>query len=341
MFTPIKDVDREILYRADDRAILETCSVNKTAFEKVCDETFFYNLLMKRYPLALQSFLRKDQNDKTPSNKEMYLTIVYYKDMIRKISKEKYGSEFTFKDGDIMIYYNLILDLLKGKNIYLTAKMGLKDLFYYFLEIPQIKENIDYNVLFNYVVTGNKFTLPEIITIFKGKEIKRGFLDIILQFIASEEPNKEIVEYLLEKGADVNIGLYGATSVGNIPLIQYFIDKGATKISVAAYSAIDITDEDLAIETLKYLENLDDNNQNWSWDDMKIDAASNGALKLLKYTEEHGANDLDEPMFAAMRTRRWNIINYLIERGFDNFEMAYDVATQLNDPELAMFFGNF
>ncbi len=49
-----KDVDREILQKLSDRDIINSCQSNTYAREKVCDETFFRNLVFDRYPETIK-----------------------------------------------------------------------------------------------------------------------------------------------------------------------------------------------------------------------------------------------------------------------------------------------
>ena len=49
MLTNLKDVDREILSYIDDKELLKICSINKKAWNHVCDENFLKRRLSK-YP---------------------------------------------------------------------------------------------------------------------------------------------------------------------------------------------------------------------------------------------------------------------------------------------------
>lgn len=348
MFTHIKDLDREILYRAEDKDILQVCSVNKYTFNKLCDDTFFHNLLLRRYPHALQPLLDrwleiKGNRKSKVLFKSLYLKILDIKNRIKKMSQQKYRIEFHFTDGNIILYYTLFKD--KKKDIVkLAAIYGLKDLLNYMLKVSEEKNNItiSFTYLFDDMVWGNKFNSKEIDILFQDKEISLMTYNLALSSAAKNQ-NKELINYMLQKGADVNYGLYGACQVGDGSLIRNFLRMGATNISRGAEYAVYNESEETVLNTLKYLKSIEINiDTQWNWSDIKLDAAGKGYLKVLQIAEDHGADDLDEPMKEAMANRRWNVIDYLIERGFNNYENAYIFAKDvLHDPSLTIFFSNF
>lgn len=343
MFTSLKDVDREILYRMKDEDILKTCSVSKTAFNKICDETFFRELLLKRYPKARQAFL----NNTLPENKkerEIYLKILYYKDIIERESKKEYGEPFIFKDGNIELYYKVITDKYNEDAVQKAALYGLKDLLKYFLDFPQIGEIIYYGNVFQSMVEGNHFTLDEILSATKDKEITQSNLAFALMYAVINK-NQEIVDYVLKSGAAVNFALYGAVELGDIPLINYYLKQGADDIAGAAEYAVNNPNEEVAFNTLKYLEEINPDNEMLDqefWEHVKMEAALQGHLNIVKYTDQHGAVDLIHPMTNAIRYKRLNVIKYLIDAGFNDFLLAYELAKDVaKDPLLTLYFANF
>lgn len=46
----IKDVDREILNKLDDRSLLKACQIDKYTWNKVCDDDFLRRRLLSKYP---------------------------------------------------------------------------------------------------------------------------------------------------------------------------------------------------------------------------------------------------------------------------------------------------
>ena len=75
-FSKIPDVDREILFKLPNRDILELCKSNLYFFNRVCNDNFFYRLLLDRYP----DFIQYKQNGW--SWKRLFLTIVFNEGLI-------------------------------------------------------------------------------------------------------------------------------------------------------------------------------------------------------------------------------------------------------------------
>ena len=94
-FSGLKDVDREILSKLEeDKDLLNACSVNKYAW-KLCDDNFFRNRLIRKYPDAV----KYNKNGKW---KEYYLKTIFY---ISRLFEEY---NFVYKTGDPKIYYDIL-----------------------------------------------------------------------------------------------------------------------------------------------------------------------------------------------------------------------------------------
>ena len=203
MLTSIADVDREILYKLSDGDILKACSINKAAAEKICNDLFFHNLLLKRYPKALSFLEEKEKKDKEDKYKQIYLQIVYYKDEIKNFTEKTYGRPFIFTDGNVKLYYDNLY------NVYRTpltnaALEGLKDYLNYLLEVFATK--VRYGDLLEYLVRGDHFTLGEIKQIIGNRQIHQFDYDAALKG-ALATGNKEIEQYLISKGANLDFAL--------------------------------------------------------------------------------------------------------------------------------------
>ena len=46
----IRDVDREILSKVDDKELLKACSIDKYTWKNVCDDAFLRRRLLSKYP---------------------------------------------------------------------------------------------------------------------------------------------------------------------------------------------------------------------------------------------------------------------------------------------------
>lgn len=205
MLTSITDVDREILYKLSDGDILKACSVNKAAAEKICNDLFFYNLLLKRYPKALSFLEKEDNNEKDKENKykQIYLKIVYYKDEIKTITEKKYGHPFIFTDGNVKLYHDILYSYYRTPLIN-AALDGLKDYLNYLLGV--YNDQVNYGNLLEYLVRGNHFTLAEIKQIIGNRKIHQFDYDAALKG-ALATGNKELEQYLISKGANLDFAV--------------------------------------------------------------------------------------------------------------------------------------
>ena len=115
-FTGNVDVDRSILENLPDKDILMACSVNKFMYKKVCDDSFFQRLVLKRFPSFVENttaiIYEKNPShyfeDMAPPHKEIppykdwrdkYLNIVTYKDLLKR------EFNYEYKEGDPRIQY--------------------------------------------------------------------------------------------------------------------------------------------------------------------------------------------------------------------------------------------
>lgn len=74
-----KDTDRIILDELDDKTLMYICNVNRYFRERVCDETFFRNIIYNKYPEIV------DKKKKDETWKELFLR----KNEITKNNTEK------------------------------------------------------------------------------------------------------------------------------------------------------------------------------------------------------------------------------------------------------------
>ena len=101
--TGIKDLDREILGRVDDKELLTVCSVDKRMWNEVCDDNFLRRRLEKNHPDVLQY---------KETWKEFFLDVTH----IIALMKEKYG--YTYTTGNYKKQYKLLKNN-KGRLQYL------------------------------------------------------------------------------------------------------------------------------------------------------------------------------------------------------------------------------
>ena len=102
-FSGIKDVDRKILEKLDDKDLLSILLTNKY-LNKILDERFWRNRLIQRYPGAI-SFKKEEKEEgagHTQTWKRYYLTTVYY------VNKLKREFNYDYISGDPEFYYQMV-----------------------------------------------------------------------------------------------------------------------------------------------------------------------------------------------------------------------------------------
>lgn len=148
-----KDIDRKILSEIDnDTKLLELCSLNKYFFYQVCDEIFFQNRLIQKYP---QLLLHKQENE---TWKDFYLKILYY------VSKLKEDFDFISEsnNGNPIIQYAILKKFKKiipERFFELVITYNEIDIIKYVKERYNIIFNIYANIILNIAVRENKYDI--------------------------------------------------------------------------------------------------------------------------------------------------------------------------------------
>lgn len=109
-FTGIKDVDKLIMEKLDDRSLLSTCIASEYC-NKLADEAFFKRRTLQKYP-SYTIYI----NPRNASWKDFYLNVVRILDRRNEICRKlaEYVKERNIRAS---IYY---LDTLEPSNIYLN-----------------------------------------------------------------------------------------------------------------------------------------------------------------------------------------------------------------------------
>lgn len=244
MFGNFKDTDREILLKIDsDRELLNTCSLNKY-FYGLCDDMFFRNRIVYKYPLSLKN---KPEGMKW---KQYYLKLVY---IIGKI-KEDFGFEFT--SGDPEKYYNILKTNSIHSQFRISSYHNYTDLIDYLIYRENNKpDNWKYPYYLKWGIygaaEGNHEELIDwylthdennLINSALDGAVKGGNIKLVEKLIlkgsndfdgalvyAGEYGHRDIINLLIRKGGNINEALYGASFIENPnkDLIEYIIEKGA------------------------------------------------------------------------------------------------------------------
>lgn len=321
-----KDTDREILLKLNNDDVLNYCNKlkNRDIFKQICNDDFFKSYITKNYPKLL---IYKPFGLKW---KLFYLDIVYY---ISKL-KEDFNFDYTNKPKAYpKEYYDIIF---KYKNsdensdvaFEKAVRKGYKDLAEYFN-----KDLVEYyynNAFIEAVKNNDDETIKYLI------ELGGNEWDLALLYAASNG-NMDFVDFFLQKRADVNYGLAGASLKGDIKLINYFLDKGAEDLNEAiAYASKGGSSETVSYLVNKALEKDIDIN----WNRALNNAAGKGNLNLVEYfIDVKGADDLNNAMTSAIIGNHHNVVKYLISKGANMWDYYIHYAKQYS-PTLVKLFEN-
>jgi hypothetical protein len=217
----IKDVDREILSKLDDKELLKTCSINKYTWNTVCDDAFLRRRLTIKYP-KIEQYKKKEE-----SWKSFFLKAIHY----IALMKEKFDYEYTF--GNFVSQYNLLKKynyrVQKKKYDYLLiifASAGELALTIWCLN-KGVKINTKNDALISASILGHLEVVKYLVE--KGVDVNTQS-SAALRF-ASQYGKLEVVKYLLENGADIHSrndeALILASQNGHLDVVRYLVENGA------------------------------------------------------------------------------------------------------------------
>lgn len=233
----IRDVDREILSKIDDKDLLKTCSIDKYTWEKVCDDGFLQRRLGKKYPEIEQYKMEGE------SWKRFFLRAIHY---ITKL-KEKYSFIYTFGDfvNQCWLFNNYISDI--NKFLLQSSEKGELALVIYSLDKGAKNSSAIYRAAKNGYLNIVKY-LTE-----RGTEFYESDLLSDLLTIASENGHLDIVQYLVENvemnAVNIDDGFIGASYSGYVEIMKYLVKYSAHMDERSLYFA----SERGHLEAVKYL----------------------------------------------------------------------------------------
>ncbi len=284
MLTGIKDLDKLIITYLDSKDILEFCKTCKYANEKVCDESFFRNIIINKYPNTIKY---KDYV-KLSSYRNYFFTIIYYISKLEKDYYLDYLRKFENLEGSPELEYfareigYMFGEYDKDRSLVLASHNG---------DLPVVKYLTEHGANVN---DRNNYALRLAsqcghLSVVKyltehGANIQSNDNEALRS--ASYRAHSEIVKYLIEHGADINIGNDGVlqcfTAKGNLDMVKYLVSKGANI-------------------------HADDNGI------IRI-SIGKGHLPIVKYLVEQGFNiqdEYDELLKYAIKIKHLDIVNYL------------------------------
>lgn len=231
-----KNVDRLVLDKiTDDAELLEICQTNKDIYERVCDETFFRNRVVSKYPETIKY---KDyvKTRKPRTWKNHFLSIVTYIDKL----KTEYNYEYKGNGSPELEY--LLRQILphplydygiKDKLLY-AINNGNFPIVKYLTETVNRITNYDKSLALGWAAEDGYLSIVEYL-VQQGADIHNE-KDYALR-LAIENRHFSVVKYLVENKANVNVNAnvnaYGSapllTAISNndLPMVEYLVRHGA------------------------------------------------------------------------------------------------------------------
>ena len=270
-----KDIKRSIAHFLDDRDILNYCLVNKEQHSKVCNEQFFHNVLLARYPDTLKY--------RNTSFKKWYLSVINYVDLLNR----EYGFDYRkYNQGNPQRQYKIFGKLKDKKDmnelLILSCKKG---------ELALVKFALD---------NGADISIED------DEPLQYASRDGHLEIV------KYLVEHGADIHANGDSALRLASHYGYLEIVKYLVENGA-KIHAVDDDALRYASHNGHLEVVKYL--VEHGANVHAFDDAALRWSSRaGHLEIVKYLVEHGADihiEDDEALHVARYNKHWDVVNYL------------------------------
>ena len=262
LLTGIRDVDREILNKMSDNDFLQMCSLNRTYYENVCDETYFRIRTEARFPetIPYKDYVNENEGKRKRSWKNHYLTIVKYIDLLQA------DYEYIYKSQD-----------KSPELLYLSRQL-----------VPSYEEYTENEALF-YASRDGHFPVVKYL-IEMGANIHDG--DDYALRASSGYGHLQVVKYLVEHGANVNAlhddSLHMASEDGHLSVVKYLVENGADIHAENDY-ALRWAAGHGHLDVVEYLVKQGAN-LNALEDEALRFAVFHGHFRIVKYLVEHGSN---------------------------------------------------
>ena len=212
MLTNLKDVDREILKYIDDKELLKICSINKKAWNHVCDDDFLKRRLSK-YP-EIQQYKEENESWKR-----------FFSRLICCVSKMEKDYNFVYIYGDFMTQYTILKDNKRYKLFITACEKGEMSLVIHCIE------NRVYCSMSEALLPASRCGHLEIVKYLINKGADVAFCGHYALRAASGYGHLEIVKYLVGQGSDIHVYndqcLVVSSKNGHLPMVKYLVEQGA------------------------------------------------------------------------------------------------------------------
>lgn len=205
----IRDLDREMLAKLNDKDMLRVCCINKNFYYNVCDNQY----LRKRF----KKYENIEEYKTDESLKSFFIRAVYY------IFAMKEEFDFNYVKGNFKEQYYL-LSHNYGMDSLLNEACGEGEIS---LVLHALNKGAD--AINGLIKASHKGYIDIVKTLIEsGADIHKN--DDMSLFWASYSGHTEIVIYLVEHGANINAQngdiLIVACKKGHFKIIQYLVEKG-------------------------------------------------------------------------------------------------------------------
>ena len=182
--TGLKDTDRLVFLQLDDKDLLKTCQANSYT-NKLCDDTFFLNRILKKYPSWYNTNIDKQQWRK------FYLNQLIYIDKLKNVG-------FTYSDksrGPALEYYNILTytgyDYSKIRE---AVEKSYIDLLEFMISIKRVSKD---DILWNAISSKDEFLINYLLEKYQDFNANH-------QIVAALEANNfKLVDHFAAKGVNL------------------------------------------------------------------------------------------------------------------------------------------
>jgi len=286
----------------------------------------FYEIIRSRNKKDLHKFI-KDNRSRIKHTTELYKTAIKSNNLFAiKLLYESYtrrqkATELLSRIVILLVKYNKY-EFLKHIFEYYIFDNSFIIKFLLFYKNKQKLANNDINNLISKEKSKINLCMVD----------DEDYLPLV---IACENGNEKIVEFLVERGADINKDnddgyspLVAACLMDNENIVKYLIDHGAELNNLDEHgcnpliSACENGNENIVKYLVEHGEDVNEEKNGYGNTPL-ITACDNGCETIVKYLVEHGAdvnknnNDGDTPLISACNIEYENIVSYLIEHGAD------------------------
>ena len=203
--TGLKDTDRLVFLQLDDKDLLRSCQVNSYT-NKLCDDSFFLNRILKKYPSWFNSNIDKQKWRK------FYLNQLIYIDKLKKLG-------FTYSDksvGSAAEYYDILNYGLGFENVREAIEKSYIDLLEFMISERRVFKD---DILSNAINIKNDHVINYILEKYQDFNANYAIL------FALGSNNFKLVDYFVAKGVDLHERYNFWKELTPIEMKKYIADK--------------------------------------------------------------------------------------------------------------------